>query len=116
MEVFSLSKGFNMTGWRCAAVLGTQRPSRPTGASRQTSTLACSRRCSSPAPPRSPGHAPPEEMNAIYGAAATWSLRALREIGVQVEPPTGTIYVCAGAGGPHLGFLRRARAQRGRPS
>jgi LL-diaminopimelate aminotransferase len=22
VEVFSLSKGFNMTGWRCAAILG----------------------------------------------------------------------------------------------
>ena len=31
IEVFSLSKGYNMTGWRCAAVLGNPRRSRTTG-------------------------------------------------------------------------------------
>ena len=32
IEVFSLSKGYNMTGWRCAVVVGNARgASRPTG-------------------------------------------------------------------------------------
>ena len=29
VEVFSLSKGYNMTGWRCAAILGNRRRDRP---------------------------------------------------------------------------------------
>jgi LL-diaminopimelate aminotransferase len=58
VEVFSLSKGFNMTGWRCAAILGNAE-----------------------------------------AVSSYWRLKtvvgALREIGVEVEPPKGTIYVWA---------------------
>ena len=32
VEVFSLSKGYNMTGWRCAAILGNADAIPPTGA------------------------------------------------------------------------------------
>ena len=33
VEVFSLSKGYNMTGWRCAAIVGNAEAiERPTGA------------------------------------------------------------------------------------
>ena len=31
VEVFSLSKGYNMTGWRCAAIVGNAEANRTTG-------------------------------------------------------------------------------------
>ena len=31
VEVFSLSKGYNMTGWRCAAIVGNAEAIAPTG-------------------------------------------------------------------------------------
>ncbi len=56
VEVFSLSKGFNMTGWRVGAHPRQRRGDRrPTGGSRRTSTRACSRRSSWRPWPRSTG-------------------------------------------------------------
>ena len=57
---------------------------------------ASSRRCSSPAPRRCAGRARQvEEMNEIYARRRDLVVDALREIGVEVEPPKGTIYVWA---------------------
>ena len=55
VEVFSLSKGYNMTGWRTAAIVGNAAAVeaqywRPQDEHR---LRACSRRCSSRRPPRS---------------------------------------------------------------
>jgi LL-diaminopimelate aminotransferase len=36
-----------------------------------------------------------QEMNEIYARRRDLAVRTLREIGVQVEPPKGTIYVWA---------------------
>jgi LL-diaminopimelate aminotransferase len=96
VEVFSLSKGFNMTGWRCAAILGnpdaiasywrlkTNLDSGMFEALQMAGAAAL-------AGPRGPI----EEMNAIYARRRDLLVDALREIGVDVEPPKGTIYVWA---------------------
>jgi LL-diaminopimelate aminotransferase len=96
VEVFSLSKGFNMTGWRCAAILGnpdaiatywrlkTNVDSGMFEALQIAGTAAL-------AGPRGPI----EEMNAIYARRRDLVVHALPEIGVDVEPPRGTIYVWA---------------------
>jgi LL-diaminopimelate aminotransferase len=96
VEVFSLSKGFNMTGWRCAAILGnaeavasywrlkTNLDSGMFEALQMAAAAAL-------AGPRGAI----EEMNAIYARRRDLLVDALREIGVTVEPPKGTIYVWA---------------------
>src|ERR687890_723816 len=70
VEVFSLSKGWNMTGWRTAAIVGNP------------DAVAL-------------GAGPPEEMPAIYQRRRDLVCDALAEIGVDVTPPKGTIYVWA---------------------
>src|SRR5215208_1987617 len=96
IEVFSLSKGFNMTGWRCAAILGnpdaiaaywrlkTNVDSGMFEALQMAGAAAL-------AGPRGAI----EEMNAIYARRRDLLVDALREIGVEVQPPKGTIYVWA---------------------
>jgi LL-diaminopimelate aminotransferase len=96
VEVFSLSKGFNMTGWRCAAILGntnaiaaywrlkTNVDSGLFDAIQLAGTAALTG-------PRKPI----EEMNEIYARRRDLVVDSLREIGVEVERPKGTIYVWA---------------------
>ena len=96
VEVFSLSKGFNMTGWRCAAILGnadavssywrlkTNIDSGLFEAVQLAGVAALD--------------GPPEavaEMNEIYARRRDQVVGALRAIGVDVETPKGTIYVWA---------------------
>jgi LL-diaminopimelate aminotransferase len=96
VEVFSLSKGFNMTGWRCAAILGnadaissywrlkTNVDSGLFDAVQLAGAAALA------GPPE-----PLEEMNAIYTRRRDLVVSALSAIGVDLEPPLGTIYVWA---------------------
>jgi LL-diaminopimelate aminotransferase len=96
VEVFSLSKGFNMTGWRCAAILGNAdavasywrlktnvdsglfEPVQLAGAAALTGPRKAI-----------------QEVNEIYVRRRDLVVGALREIGVEVQPPKGTIYVWA---------------------
>jgi LL-diaminopimelate aminotransferase len=96
VEVFSLSKGFNMTGWRAAAILGNAdaiaaywrlKTNVDSGMFEAVQVAAAA----ALAGPRGPI----EEMNAIYARRRDLVVGALREIGVPVEPPRGTIYVWA---------------------
>jgi LL-diaminopimelate aminotransferase len=96
VEVFSLSKGFNMTGWRCAAILGNRdavasywrlKTNVDSGLF-EAVQIAGAAALSGP-------RGPIEEMNEIYARRRDLVVDALREIGVQVEPPKGTIYVWA---------------------
>ena len=48
VEVFSLSKGFNMTGWRCAAIVGNAEAASVYWRLKTASVRASSRPCSSP--------------------------------------------------------------------
>ncbi|HVW48037.1 MAG TPA: LL-diaminopimelate aminotransferase [Solirubrobacterales bacterium] len=96
VEVFSVSKGYNMTGWRCAAILGhagaiqsywrlkTNVDSGLFEAIQIAGATAIS------GPPE-----PLEEMNAIYRRRRDLVVSALGAIGVDVTPPKGTIYVWA---------------------
>ena len=96
MEVFSLSKGFNMTGWRCAAILGNadaiasywRLKTNVDSGLFEAVQLAGAAALAGP-------RGPIEEMNAIYARRRDLVVDALREIGVEVEPPKGTIYVWA---------------------
>jgi LL-diaminopimelate aminotransferase len=102
IEVFSLSKGFNMTGWRCAAILGnaeavaaywrlkTNVDSGLFEAVQMAGVAALT------GPPE-----PLEEMNGIYVRRRDLVVSTLREIGVEVAPPKGTIYIWAPVPGGH---------------
>jgi LL-diaminopimelate aminotransferase len=96
VEVFSLSKGFNMTGWRCAAILGNpdaiatywRLKTNVDSGMFEALQLAGAAALAGP-------RGAIEEMNAIYARRRDLVIDALHEIGVEVEPPKGTIYVWA---------------------
>jgi len=94
VEVFSLSKGWNMTGWRTAAIVGNQaaveaywrlKTNIDSGMFEavQLATAAAL------------DAGPPAEMPGIYQRRRDLVCGALAEIGVDVTPPKGTIYVWA---------------------
>src|SRR3954471_13969283 len=94
VEVFSLSKGWNMTGWRTAAIVGNAdavaaywklKTNIDSGMFEavQLATVAAL------------DVGPPPEMPGIYQRRRDLVCDALAEIGVDVTPPKGTIYVWA---------------------
>jgi LL-diaminopimelate aminotransferase len=96
VEVFSLSKGYNMTGWRTAAIVGNA------GAIEQYWRLKTNIDSGmfeavqlAAATALELGGAAAKEMSAIYQRRRDLVCDALREIGVDVTPPKGTIYVWA---------------------
>ncbi len=96
VEVFSLSKGYNMTGWRCAAILGNadaiqtywRLKTNVDSGLFEAVQLAGAAALSGPPEPL-------EAMNATYLRRRDLVVAALREIGVEVTAPKGTIYVWA---------------------
>ena len=96
VEVFSLSKGYNMTGWRCAAILGNadavsaywRLKTNVDSGLFEAVQLAGAAALTGP-------QEPVAEMNAVYARRRDLVVGALREIGVDVTPPSGTIYVWA---------------------
>jgi LL-diaminopimelate aminotransferase len=94
VEVFSLSKGWNMTGWRTAAIAGNadavsaywRLKTNIDSGIFEAVQLAASAALDA---------GPPPEMPAIYQRRRDLVCDALREIGVDVTPPRGTIYVWA---------------------
>jgi LL-diaminopimelate aminotransferase len=96
VEVFSLSKGYNMTGWRCAAILGNadavaaywRLKTNIDSGLFEAVQLAGAAALNGP-------QKPVEEMNAIYARRRDLVVGALRDIGVDVPTPKGTIYVWA---------------------
>jgi LL-diaminopimelate aminotransferase len=96
VEVFSLSKAYNMTGWRTAAIVGNAdaiesywrlKTNIDSGMFEavQLAAVAALRG----------GDETAREMSAIYQRRRDLVCDALREIGVDVTPPRGTIYVWA---------------------
>jgi LL-diaminopimelate aminotransferase len=96
LEVFSLSKAYNMTGWRTAAIVGNAdaiesywrlKTNIDSGMFEavQLAAVAALRG----------GDETAREMSAIYQRRRDLVCDALREIGVDVTPPRGTIYVWA---------------------
>ena len=96
VEVFSLSKGYNMTGWRTAAIVGnaeaieaywklkTNIDSGMFEAVQLAAAAVLDR-----------GDDVARDMSAIYERRRDLVVGALREIGVSVAAPRGTIYVWA---------------------
>jgi LL-diaminopimelate aminotransferase len=96
VEVFSLSKGYNMTGWRTAAIVGNAeaveqywrlKTNIDSGMFEAVQLAA--------ATALELGGPTAREMSAIYQRRRDLVCDALREIGVDVTPPKGTIYVWA---------------------
>jgi LL-diaminopimelate aminotransferase len=96
VEVFSLSKGFNMTGWRCAAILGNPEAVQTYWRLKTNvdSGLFEAVQLAAVAALEGP-RGPLERMNETYARRRDLVVDALREIGVEVTPPKGTIYVWA---------------------
>jgi LL-diaminopimelate aminotransferase len=97
VEIFSLSKGYNMTGWRTAAIVGnsdavaaywklkTNIDSGMFEAVQLAAVAALSRH----------GDQIARDMSAVYARRRDLVVDALRAIGVDVRSPKGTIYVWA---------------------
>jgi LL-diaminopimelate aminotransferase len=94
VEVFSLSKGWNMTGWRTGAIVGNAeavnaywhlKTNIDSGMFEAVQLAAAA----------ALDAGPPEEMCAIYQRRRDLVCDALREIGVDVTPPKATIYIWA---------------------
>ena len=96
VEVFSLSKGYNMTGWRCAAILGNAEAIRTYWRLKTNvdSGLFEAVQLAGAAALRGP-RKEVEQMCRIYERRRDLVVGALRDIGVEVEAPKGTIYVWA---------------------
>jgi LL-diaminopimelate aminotransferase len=96
VEVFSLSKGYNMTGWRCAAILGNPDAIRTYWRLKTNvdSGLFEAIQLAGAAALRGPRkHV--EEMCSIYRRRRDLVVDALKAIDVKVEAPKGTIYIWA---------------------
>jgi LL-diaminopimelate aminotransferase len=94
VEIFSLSKGWNMTGWRTAAIVGNAdavtaywrlKTNIDSGMFEAVQLAAAA----------GLDAGPPDEMKAIYQRRRDLVCDALRAIGVNVTPPKGTIYIWA---------------------
>ena len=97
VEIFSLSKGYNLTGWRTAAIVGnaeavaaywklkTNIDSGMFEAVQLAAVAALSEE----------GDQIARDMSAVYARRRDLVVDALRAIGVDVRSPQGTIYVWA---------------------
>jgi LL-diaminopimelate aminotransferase len=94
VEVFSLSKGWNMTGWRTAAIAG-QADAVDAYWRLKTNIDSGIFEAVQLAAAAALDAGPPPEMAEIYARRRDLVCGALREIGVAVTPPKGTIYVWA---------------------
>jgi LL-diaminopimelate aminotransferase len=94
VEVFSLSKGWNMTGWRTAAIVGNQAAVEAYW-KLKTNIDSGMFEAVQLATAAALDAGPPAEMPEIYGRRRDLVCDALAEIGVDVTPPKGTIYVWA---------------------
>jgi LL-diaminopimelate aminotransferase len=97
VEVFSLSKGYNMTGWRCAAIVGNAEAighywrlkSNVDSGLFEAVQLAGATALG----PELDQHV--RGMNELYARRRDLICEALVAAGVEVTPPKGTIYVWA---------------------
>jgi LL-diaminopimelate aminotransferase len=96
VEVFSLSKSYNMTGWRCAAIVGNTdaiarywrlKTNVDSGLFEAIQLAGVEALTGSQDSVR--------EMSALYARRRDLVLGALAHIGIEIEPPKGTIYIWA---------------------
>ena len=96
VEVFSLSKGYNMTGWRVGAVLGNAEAVQSYWRLKTNVDSGLFEAIQVAAVAALEGPADPlEEMNRTYTRRRDLVVETLRAIGVDVASPKGTIYVWA---------------------
>ncbi len=97
LEVFSLSKPYNMTGWRCAAVLGNAEAIEHYWRLKTNidSGLFDAVQLAGMAALSPDADAEVASMNALYTRRRDMVCEALSKAGVRVTPPKGTIYVWA---------------------
>ncbi len=97
VEVFSLSKGYNMTGWRCAAIVGHSaaveaywRLKSNIDSGNFDAVQLAGVAALSP-----DGDTEVASMSTLYERRRDLVVDALRRIGVDVTPPKATIYIWA---------------------
>jgi LL-diaminopimelate aminotransferase len=97
VEVFSLSKGYNMTGWRCAAIVGNADAIAQYWRLKSNidSGLFDAVQLAGAAALAPEVDADVKAMNAIYERRRDLVCDALAQAGVNVTPPKGTIYIWA---------------------
>jgi LL-diaminopimelate aminotransferase len=97
VEVFSLSKGYNMTGWRCAAILGNADAIAQYWRlkSNVDSGLFEAVQLAGAAALAPELDQEVRAMNAVYQRRRDLVCDALRQAGVEVTPPKATIYIWA---------------------
>jgi LL-diaminopimelate aminotransferase len=97
VEVFSLSKGYNMTGWRCAVVVGNAEALHTYWQLKTNidSGLFEAVQLAGVAALSPDADAEVASMSELYRRRRDLVCDALHSIGVQVRPPRGTIYVWA---------------------
>jgi LL-diaminopimelate aminotransferase len=97
IEVFSLSKGYNMTGWRCAAVVGNAEAIETYWRLKTNidSGLFEAVQLAGVAALEPDVDAEVAAMRELYRIRRDLVCEALQRIGVDVHPPRGTIYVWA---------------------
>jgi LL-diaminopimelate aminotransferase len=97
VEVFSLSKGYNMTGWRCAAIVGNAAAIEQYWRLKSNidSGLFDAVQLAGAAALAPEVDAEVTAMNAVYQRRRDLVCDALARAGVEVIPPKATIYVWA---------------------
>jgi LL-diaminopimelate aminotransferase len=97
IEVFSLSKGYNMTGWRCALLVGNADALETYWRLKTNidSGLFEAIQLAGVAALSPDADEEVASMNELYLRRRDLVCDALRKIGVDVSPPHGTIYVWA---------------------
>lgn len=97
IEVFSLSKGYNMTGWRCGAVVGNAQALRTYWQLKTNvdSGMFDAVQLAGVAALSPDADGDVAAMNELYRRRRDLVCEALQKIGVRVTPPKGTIYIWA---------------------
>jgi LL-diaminopimelate aminotransferase len=97
IEVFSLSKGYNMTGWRCAVLVGNAQALKTYWQLKTNidSGMFEAVQLAGVAALSPAADAEVASMSELYRRRRDLVCDALRKIGVEVRPPRGTIYVWA---------------------
>jgi LL-diaminopimelate aminotransferase len=97
VEVFSLSKGYNMTGWRCAAIVGNAEAIAHYWRLKSNIDSGCFEAVQlAGAAALDPAlDKEVKAMNEVYRRRRDLVCEALAQAGVTVTPPKGTIYVWA---------------------
>ncbi len=97
VEVFSLSKGYNMTGWRCAAIVGNAAAIAQYWRLKSNidSGLFEAVQLAGVAALQPDVDGEVRKMNDVYRRRRDLVCGGLAEAGVSVTPPKGTIYVWA---------------------